>query len=69
MALQQPPAKAGFALADYALMRQAASLQEDKQYARAAEVYASLPQAFSAIEVLFGGPTRGRQMPVFGRQI
>ncbi|HEX3659139.1 MAG TPA: tetratricopeptide repeat protein [Pirellulales bacterium] len=36
----------GFALADYALMRQAASLQEDKQYVRAAEVYASLPKRF-----------------------
>ena len=32
-------------------MRQAASLQEDKQRVRAAEVYASLPTAISAIEV------------------
>lgn len=38
----------GFALADYALMRQGAALEEDKQYARAASVYASLPKRFPA---------------------
>ncbi|HEY5313822.1 MAG TPA: tetratricopeptide repeat protein, partial [Pirellulales bacterium] len=38
--------QSGFALADYALMRQAASLQEDQQSTRAAEIYASLPKRF-----------------------
>jgi TolA-binding protein len=38
--------QSGFALADYALMRQAASLQEQQQNVRAAEIYASLPKRF-----------------------
>ncbi|MEX2119648.1 MAG: tetratricopeptide repeat protein [Pirellulales bacterium] len=40
-------AKPGFSLADLALMRQAATLYERRQYAEAAEVYASLPQKFA----------------------
>jgi TolA-binding protein len=36
----------GFALADYALMRQAASVQEQKQYARAAEIFGSLAERY-----------------------
>lgn len=38
--------KQGFALADHATMRQAASLAQLKQYAEAAALYASLPQQF-----------------------
>ena len=40
-------AKLGFALADHATMRQAAALYQQKRYAAAAELYASVPTRFA----------------------
>ena len=57
----------GFKLADYATLRQALSMYEQKKYAEAANIYASLVERLSEVAIRRGGHAVGRKLLLPGQ--